>query len=123
MNKILLNLYRWALVVVVLVISYLAVTPLAYPDAVAGPDKLLHAIAFLVVMLLVDFSWPDASVVTVKIASVFAYGVLIEIVQHFLPYRDFSIADMLADAMGIGLYFFMVPLLRKLPLLRLRWSR
>jgi VanZ family protein len=114
-------LYRVALVAVILVIAYLAVIPSMLPAAIVVSDKLLHGLAFFVVLFLVDFSWPDSGVTPAKLSGVFAYGVLIEVVQYFLPQRDFSLADMLADVLGMGLYVLVLPLLQQLPLLRWRW--
>jgi len=115
-------LCRVILVIVVLVIAYLATTPLTMALTVSVSDKLLHGLAFLVLLLLADYSWPATGLGADKLVWVFAYGVLIEVVQYFLPYRDFSPADMLANALGMGVYPLIVPLLRRLPLLGVRWS-
>jgi VanZ family protein len=116
------NLFRLTLLVTVLVITYLATAPLTLPATLDVSDKLLHGLAFLVVLWLADYSWPDTRLTLSKLGFVFTYGVLIEVVQYFLPYRDFSLADMLADALGMGLYPLIVPLLQRLPLLGLRWT-
>jgi len=50
-----------------------------------------------------------------------AFGILMEFVQYFIPYRSFSFMDMLADAVGIVLgmivftiiYYFIFPNKRK----------
>jgi VanZ family protein len=34
-----------------------------------------------------------------------AYGIGVEILQYFTPWRSFSVADMLADATGIILFW------------------
>jgi len=123
MGVVMRSLFRVALLIVVLVIGYLATTPLILPAAVNVSDKLLHGTAFFVLLLLADFSWPASGLNAYKLLFVFAYGLLIEGVQYFLPYRDFSLADMLANALGMGLYVFIVPLLQRLPLLGLRWNQ
>lgn len=115
-----LALYRLALLVMVIVIGYLGTTSEALPAAVDVSDKLLHGLAYCVLLLLADCSWPDSGLTPAKLLAVFAYGVLIEAVQYFLPWRDFSLADMLANALGMGFYVLLVPLLRRLPLLGLR---
>jgi len=123
MTRILCSLFRVALLIVVLVIGYLATTPQTLPVVADISDKLLHGLAFFVLLLLADFSWPGTGLNPFKLLAVFAYGLLIEAVQHFLPYRDFSLIDMLANTLGMGFYAFTVPLLQRLPLLGLRWSR
>ena len=39
-----------------------------------------------------------------KWISLWAYGLFIETVQYFLPYREFSGWDLVADGIGIWLY-------------------
>ena len=36
--------------------------------------------------------------------SLLAFGLFIEVVQYFLPYRQFSLLDLAADGIGIWLY-------------------
>jgi hypothetical protein len=38
-------------------------------------------------------------------------------VQYFLPYRESSVFDLLADAVGESLYIASIPLLRRMPIL------
>ena len=45
------------------------------------------------------------------------YGALIEIVQAYVPGRDASWLDLMADAVGIAAGLGLVTLLRRLPLL------
>lgn len=116
-------LYRLALLVMLLLMAYLGSASLAMPAGVDVSDKLLHGLAYWLLLLLVDFSWPSSGLTLTKLLPVFGYGVLIEAVQYFLPLRDFSLADMLANAIGMGVYALMLPLLRRLPLLALRWRR
>ena len=46
------------------------------------------------------------------------YGLFIEVVQHFLPYREASFVDLLADGAGIAAYALCIPLLARIPVLR-----
>ena len=115
-------LYRLALLSTVVITGYMATTPMTFPVTLMVSDKFLHALVFWLLLMLVDYSWPESGLGPAKVFMVFAYGVLIELVQYFLPYRDFSLADLLADALGMGCYPISVPLLRKLPLLCMRWK-
>lgn len=84
-------------------------------------DKILHALAFCALSFLADFSFPEEGFGFRKISLLVGYGVLIEIVQSFLPWRSSDVADLVADCTGMALYALSLPLLRQVPLLRDRW--
>jgi VanZ family protein len=49
-----------------------------------------------------------------KYLPLFAYGVGMEVLQHFIPNRHFGVDDILADGAGILLYgILLLPLLRR----------
>ena len=85
-------------------------------------DKVSHFLAFYVLSLLVDFSFPKYGFVLPKVFALLGYGLLIEIVQYFIPYRTCSLLDLSADGVGIALYWLSVPALKYVPLLRSRWK-
>ncbi|MBL8306050.1 MAG: VanZ family protein [Rubrivivax sp.] len=74
-----------------------------------GADKIEHLLAFgaMACTGALGFStlWPVA-------ASLLGYGVFIEVVQLWIPGREASVADVLADAAGIALGFALVSALR-----------
>jgi len=83
---------------------------LAFAPANAGlhpyaNDKLLHAVGFFVMAILSHLAHPKASPWCLVVA-LSLFGIGIEIVQGFLPYRDFSFLDWFADILGLLLYFF-----------------
>lgn len=119
-NNIIL-LFRLGLVTAVLVILYLTTTATDYELAHNVYDKLSHALAFFTLALLADFSFPLDSFSWVKVCPLIAYGSLIECIQYFLPYRSFSLLDIVGDIAGIAIYALLIPLLMKLPVLRQRW--
>ena len=84
-------------------------------------DKLGHVLAFAYLAFLLDFALPDSNFNLPKIIPLLGYGLIIEFVQYFLPYRTFSILDMLADGVGIMIYLLIIPLLKYVPFLKLRW--
>ena len=100
-------LFRVALVLALLGIGYLATSP---TDAVlpATNDKLKHIAAFLLLAYLSDAAFPRQSWNWRKFIPLLGYGLLLECIQYFEPTRFFSLADLVADAVGLGLY----PLLR-----------
>jgi len=81
--------------------TYLAWSPLEQLDVPSTNDKFTHLLAFgyLTGAFMLAYrrwsTWQRTAVV------MFAYGVLIEVVQAFLPYRSFDLRDLLADGVGI----------------------
>ena len=99
------SLTRLALASCLVGIAVLAFAPLA-SDPGTGNDKLNHLLAFGVLAALADRSFPGPGPGQGwgKWVSLMVYGLLIEGVQFFLPYREASGWDLLADGAGIGLY-------------------
>jgi VanZ family protein len=113
--------YRLLLAISLGVIFYLATTDREIPGVEDVNDKVEHVFAFSILALLADFSWPESGFGAVKILSLLAYGLAIEITQYFIPYRECSLFDLGADAVGLLLYGLMVPLLMKVNWLKGRW--
>ncbi len=84
------------------VIEYLATAKVSIKADVLSWDKANHFMAFLVLYLMLSLTFVKLSE-RVKVLIMFLFGVQIEIVQYFLPYRDFSLLDLVADSIGIGL--------------------
>jgi len=111
-----------ALAIAVVTTLYFAFTPLEHQVTESVNDKLKHLLAFAVLAFLTDFSFPRSPLGFLKVLALLGFGLFIEIVQYFLPYREFSLYDLLADGIGIGIYGFCQPLLRHIPWLRFRWQ-
>ena len=114
--------FRFMLVLSLLLIIYLATMELAHPLMMSVNDKLGHVLAFLILAFFMDFSFPTSSFNLSKILPLLAYSLLIEVIQYFLPYRMFSLLDMLADGGGLVIYALSIPMLKHVPILRFRWS-
>lgn len=93
--------------------TYLTTTAVQYRAAESINDKLSHLLAFSALALLADFSFPRSPFHLNKAAPLLLYGCMIEVVQYHLPYRSFSLLDILADAAGLMLYWAAAVLLRK----------
>lgn len=117
-----INVFRLLLISSLLLIIWFATMELAHPLMSGINDKLGHVLAFVYLAFVLDFSFPQTQFDLTKIVSLLAYGLLLETIQYFLPYRTFSLLDMLADGVGIATYFLMSPLLRYVPILRHRWD-
>jgi VanZ family protein len=115
-------LFRIALMITLLAITYLAFTRPDHPVVPNISDKLNHLLAFYVLAFLLDFSFPSSELGAGKFFVLLVYGLFIEVVQFFLPDRTASLLDLLADAAGIGLYRLSIPALKYAPFVGQRWS-
>ncbi len=73
-------------------------------------DKAMHAGVFALLMILALPAYKKNRAAEEIAMLLIAYGLAIEVVQHFIPTRSFSLLDVLADAIGvscilIGAYF------------------
>jgi len=81
-------------------IEYLATTTREIKPLEHTWDKANHFIAFMTLYVLLSLAYRNLSVV-IKIVLLLAFGMQIEIVQSFIPGRDFSGFDVVADSVGI----------------------
>lgn len=102
-----LLLARIALVAAMAAIAWFAFTPVPPAGIERVWDKLQHASAFLVLSALLDRALPRCGVWPMALIA-FGYGAMIEAVQSLLPWRDASLRDLLADLLGIGIYFIIL---------------
>ena len=101
---------RVLLVAALALTTYLALTPLDTPILEDINDKLQHILAFVVLAWLTDEAFPTRSWSRHKCIPLFAYGLIIELLQGAVPGRVTSLLDLGADTLGLLLY----PLLRSL---------
>ncbi|MEW6109928.1 MAG: VanZ family protein [Nitrospirota bacterium] len=82
----------------------LSLLPVSGPQTDMPLDKVVHFVFYGIGAILfyryfaIRISNIRAVYLSVIIAS--AYGVFMEILQHFMPYRSFSFGDMAANASG-----------------------
>lgn len=67
-------------------------------------DKFMHAVGFIIIALLSHLAHPYLQK-RYHIIGLSLLGLLIEVVQAYLPYRDFSLWDWCADMFGVVVYF------------------
>jgi len=114
--------FRVLLCLTMIIVTFLATTALEFTVIPSAYDKINHFVAFLVLALLLDFSFPNSRFNMVKIVSLITYGISLEIVQYFLPHRMFSLFDIGADSLGLLAYASLVPSIKSLPGLKARWA-
>jgi len=83
-------------------IEFLATTTQEIKPLAHTWDKANHFIAFMTLYILLTFAYKNLSIVA-KILILLAFGMQIEIVQYFIPGRDFSGFDVIADSVGIAI--------------------
>ncbi|MGE0372498.1 MAG: VanZ family protein, partial [Gammaproteobacteria bacterium] len=113
-----IRIFRGLFVLVFAAVAYLSLMQMPETGLQQISDKVHHAFAFYVLALLLDFAQPRSEFGLRKFSLLMAYGVAIECVQYFLPWREFSLLDMVADAVGLLLYVAGIPLLKRVPVLR-----
>jgi len=99
--------FRMGFFAALIVISVLALVPLEDTSLTTGWDKLNHVLAFAVLLFLLDSAYPSQRLWQLKIPVLLFYAFLIEVIQAFIPYREFSLLDIVADVVGLGLYLLL----------------
>lgn len=95
------HLYQISFFITLLVIEYLATTTREIEVIAHSWDKLNHLAAFAVLYVLLSGGYGSMSV-RMRLAVLMLFALQIEIVQHFIPGRDFSLLDIVADGVGIA---------------------
>ena len=67
-------------------------------------DKFGHFCAFFVLAMCVDLGTRIRSFYAILI--LFGYGVAVEWIQSYIPGRDASMGDIIADLSGVSAYYF-----------------
>jgi VanZ family protein len=105
-----INLYRSIFIILVLLISYLAFIPSQGGSDIPYLDKVFHFLAFFILMTFLDLSTTRPLEVHFDLIScLFLFALGIEIVQYNLPYRSAELFDLLADLLGMVVYFVFIP--------------
>lgn len=105
------TLFKLALAVAFIVISYLVFSRPTYSQNIPNLDKIGHFGSFFCLSYLTYLAFrPRWYWLALVLAS---YAVLIELVQSRLPYRSASLGDILADFTGIILFYFSLWAYRK----------
>jgi VanZ family protein len=95
--------WRALLVLLVLVVAGFAFTPSMASLPIEHVDKVQHVLAFGCMAGVAALGWPAWRSTALKIgAALLTYGVFIEVVQSFIPGRDASALDVLADGLGVA---------------------
>lgn len=83
----------------ILIIEYLATTQTSIPAIENSWDKANHLFAFAMLFITMSFGFKFSF--GQKFIILLLYGLQIELIQSFIPNRNFSILDIFADICGI----------------------
>ena len=98
---------RMLVITLMLLGIWVATKKLEFPPDVNINDKLIHIVVFFGFAVLVDLSSSRKPFWLWKGLPLLSYGIGIEVLQYLTPFRSFSIMDMLADFVGIFVYFLL----------------
>ena len=94
------DLFKIVFYLNIAIIEFLATTSIKIEVVANIWDKFKHSFAFFVLYILFCLAYKELNSIK-KVLLLLLFGLQIEIVQYFLPYRDFSLLDLLADSVGI----------------------
>lgn len=97
-------IFKLALAAALIVISYLVFSQPSYPQTIPNMDKVGHLLSFFCLSYLTHLAFkPRWYFLAMTLAC---YAIFIELVQSYLPYRSASIADLIADMIGVLFFYF-----------------
>jgi len=88
-------------VIVTLILTLSVISGVVHPGMFS--DKLAHAITFFILSFLLSH-WLGKNYNIWPITALVMFGLLIEVIQYYLPWRSFSYYDWAADIIGIIFY-------------------
>ncbi|WP_299731002.1 VanZ family protein [uncultured Endozoicomonas sp.] len=78
-------------------------------------DKVMHGLVFLMLAFVMEvLAHPGGELRYLKPALLLLYGALMEVLQGQTGYRDPSIADFIADGVGIAMFYGIASIVRKI---------
>ncbi len=106
-------LFRGALFLALVSVFILTLMRTAYLPSVSANDKLVHLLAFSGLAFLADFSYHAGKLMFTKTLMLLFFGIAIEVAQYFTSWRTADWQDVVADLLGILIYWLIAPLIIK----------
>jgi VanZ family protein len=100
------TIIRWGVrplwLISIVVVGYLSLSPrVEMPCQFSGADKLAHCLAYAWLGGLASFGFLEVRAALAAAFFMIPLGVGLEIAQHYVPNREFSVADMIANSTGV----------------------
>jgi VanZ family protein len=107
------RLIQFIAIFVLISIAYLSLSP--KPAVTASNDKLGHFIAYAVLtfFLLLAFQKEKRNRIVKLVGLSATYGVILEVLQLWVPGRHFSYLDLVANVSGVIIGYFLYFLLKR----------
>lgn len=77
-------------------------------------DKVLHAAAFFTLAFLAELSFPEGRTIGWRVLFLVVFGIFIELVQVYIPWRSSEFLDVVADCTGIAFWFLLGVVVRRM---------
>ena len=115
MNKV--SIWSWvsiALIIITIIILGVADLDSSFLHLIANQDKYLHVFTFFALVFIVKALFKTLPPFKISL-YVFAFSLVIEILQEFLSkgLRHFHLSDVLANTIGIALATFIICLIER----------
>ena len=95
---------RMAFFLALIGVAILSMVPMPKTDAPEFSDKIAHTLCFLILAALYCRAYSVRNLPWRVLLALLCYGLLIELIQFFLPWRSFSLFDLAADFGGLLLF-------------------
>ncbi len=92
------------LFLVLVMVTWQALSPQPAQATLLINDKLGHFFVFLILAVIADHAYATTFFNWNKFAWLISYGIAIEILQYYIPGREFSLLDIAADTAGLLVY-------------------
>lgn len=112
MLQLIKQLQFWALVLACVWLSLMPQPPGVFETA---SDKVWHLLAYLALFLSCSLAYAGRLQVLSRMILLFSFSLLIEVIQHFVPRREFSLADLAANGAGLMIGMLIAALLPRKP--------
>ena len=89
-------------ILLLLLYTYLSLTGTPGDHVPLYNDKLMHFVGYMLAGLSISAAAPNWPLMN-KWLFLLCYSSLIEMLQHWVPVREFSLGDVLANGLGAGL--------------------
>ena len=98
---------KYSFYICIIAIEYLATTTREISVVTNSWDKANHFVAFMVLCILLSLGYKHLSLIK-RILILLAFAVQIEVVQYFIPGREFSLLDIFADMVGVCIGYVLI---------------
>ena len=106
--------FQFAFITLIVLSLFFSLSSSGQAVPVQWNDKLIHCISYFLLIMMLDFSWNPSQQLLIKSVFIMIYSGLIEYAQGFIPGRDTSLADIVANGAGVMLFTASVPFLRRI---------